>query len=94
MNVRLSDTKALGEVKALDDFYQMLQNDANRTFYGYVYRALHVWVIMGTQIGPYMGTHLAESGSNCVVSRSCSNYIFMCPFSSSCFPCVGVRLVY
>ncbi|XP_013398167.1 protein pelota homolog isoform X2 [Lingula anatina] len=31
---RLSDTKASGEVKALDDFYQMLQNDPNRAFYG------------------------------------------------------------
>lgn len=33
---KLSDTKASGEVKALDDFYQMLQNDPNRAFYGYV----------------------------------------------------------
>ena len=32
--VKLCDTKALGEVKALDDFYQMLQNDSNRAFYG------------------------------------------------------------
>lgn len=31
---KLSDTKASGEVKALDDFYQMLQNDPNRAFYG------------------------------------------------------------
>lgn len=34
VNVKLSDTKALGEVKALEDFYQMLQNDPNRAFYG------------------------------------------------------------
>ena len=33
---KLSDTKASGEVKALDDFYQMLQNDPNRAFYGLV----------------------------------------------------------
>lgn len=31
---KLADTKASGEVKALDDFYQMLQNDPNRAFYG------------------------------------------------------------
>ncbi|KAK7087533.1 protein pelota-like [Littorina saxatilis] len=34
VTARLSDTKALGEVKALDDFYQMLQNDPDRAFYG------------------------------------------------------------
>ena len=32
---RLSDTKALGEVKALDSFYQMLKNEPSRAFYGY-----------------------------------------------------------
>ena len=31
---KLSDTKALAEVKALEDFYLMLQNDPNRAFYG------------------------------------------------------------
>lgn len=31
---RLADTKAAGEVKALDDFYQMLQSDPDRAFYG------------------------------------------------------------
>ncbi|XP_074643940.1 protein pelota homolog [Tubulanus polymorphus] len=31
---KLADTKAAGEVKALDDFYQMLQTDSNRAFYG------------------------------------------------------------
>lgn len=31
---KLADTKASGEVKALDDFYQMMQNDPNRAFYG------------------------------------------------------------
>lgn len=31
---RLADTKASGEVKSLDDFYQMLQNDPDRAFYG------------------------------------------------------------
>ena len=31
---KLSDTKAAGEVKALEDFYSMLQNDSNRAFYG------------------------------------------------------------
>ncbi|CAD5120777.1 DgyrCDS9337 [Dimorphilus gyrociliatus] len=30
----LSDTKAISEVKALDDFYEMLQNDPGRAFYG------------------------------------------------------------
>ncbi|KAK3084016.1 hypothetical protein FSP39_006775 [Pinctada imbricata] len=34
VTAKLSDTKAAGEVKALDDFYQMLQNDPNRAFYG------------------------------------------------------------
>ena len=33
---RLADTKASGEVKSLDDFYQMLQNDPDRAFYGLV----------------------------------------------------------
>eukprot|EP00040_Diaphanoeca_grandis_P017510 m.91474 g.91474 ORF g.91474 m.91474 type:complete len:386 (-) comp26472_c0_seq1:104-1261(-) len=32
---RLSNTKAAGEVKALDDFYKMLNTDADRAFYGY-----------------------------------------------------------
>ena len=31
---KLADTKAAGEVKALDDFYQMLQNDPDRAYYG------------------------------------------------------------
>ena len=31
---RLADTKASGEVRSLEDFYQMLQNDPNRAFYG------------------------------------------------------------
>ncbi|EOA95850.1 Protein pelota-like protein, partial [Anas platyrhynchos] len=31
---RLSDTKAAGEVKALDDFYKMLQHEPDRAFYG------------------------------------------------------------
>lgn len=31
---KLHDTKAIGEVKALDDFYQMLNTDPNRAFYG------------------------------------------------------------
>ena len=34
--VRLQDTKASAEVKALDDFYHMLQHDPNRAFYGCV----------------------------------------------------------
>lgn len=34
VTARLADTKASGEVKALDDFYQMLQNDPDRAFYG------------------------------------------------------------
>lgn len=31
---RLSDTKAAGEVKALNDFYTMLNNEPSRAFYG------------------------------------------------------------
>ena len=31
---RLADTKALGEVKALEAFYQMLKNEPNRAYYG------------------------------------------------------------
>lgn len=31
---RLQDTKAAGEVKALEDFFEMLSNDPNRAFYG------------------------------------------------------------
>lgn len=31
---RLSDTKAAGEVKALEDFYKMLQQEPDRAFYG------------------------------------------------------------
>ena len=33
---KLADTKASGEVRALEDFYQMLQVDPNRAFYGWV----------------------------------------------------------
>lgn len=32
---RLSDTKAMGEVKALDAFYQMLKSEPDRAYYGY-----------------------------------------------------------
>jgi hypothetical protein len=32
---RLTDTKALGEVKSLDSFYQMLKTEPSRAFYGY-----------------------------------------------------------
>ena len=31
---RISDTKAAGEVKALESFYAMLQTDPSRAFYG------------------------------------------------------------
>lgn len=31
---KLADTKATSEVKALEEFYQMLQNDPDRAFYG------------------------------------------------------------
>ncbi|XP_068610611.1 protein pelota homolog [Brachionichthys hirsutus] len=31
---RLSDTKAAGEVRALEDFYKMLQHEPDRAFYG------------------------------------------------------------
>uniref|UniRef100_A0A2I9LPF4 Protein pelota homolog n=1 Tax=Centruroides hentzi TaxID=88313 RepID=A0A2I9LPF4_9SCOR len=33
--VKLADTKAAGEVKALEAFYTMLQNEPNRAFYGF-----------------------------------------------------------
>jgi protein pelota len=33
-SVRLSDTKAAGEVKALESFYSMLQHEPNRACYG------------------------------------------------------------
>lgn len=36
VSARLSDTKAAAEVKALEDFYAMMQNDPNRAFYGLV----------------------------------------------------------
>ena len=32
--VKLADTKAASEVKALDSFYSMLQSEPNRAFYG------------------------------------------------------------
>lgn len=35
VTARLADVKASGEVKSLDDFYQMLQNDPDRAFYGW-----------------------------------------------------------
>ncbi|KAJ1933272.1 Translation factor pelota, partial [Linderina pennispora] len=35
IKARLADTKAAQEVKALDSFYQMLNNDPDRAFYGY-----------------------------------------------------------
>jgi protein pelota len=31
---RLSNTKASGEVKVLNDFYEMLKNEPDRAFYG------------------------------------------------------------
>ena len=31
---KLADTKATGEVRALDAFYAMLQNEPDRAFYG------------------------------------------------------------
>ena len=34
VSVKLADTKAASEVKALDSFYSMLQNEPNRAFYG------------------------------------------------------------
>lgn len=32
---RLADTKAASEVKALDEFFEMMRNDSDRAFYGY-----------------------------------------------------------
>ncbi|XP_036802572.1 protein pelota homolog isoform X2 [Oncorhynchus mykiss] len=34
VTARLSDTKAAGEVKALEDFYKMLKHEPDRAFYG------------------------------------------------------------
>lgn len=34
VSVKLADTKAAAEVRALDSFYVMLQNEPNRAFYG------------------------------------------------------------
>ncbi|KAJ1884560.1 Translation factor pelota, partial [Kickxella alabastrina] len=35
IKARLADTKATQEVKAMDEFYQMLNNKPDRAFYGY-----------------------------------------------------------
>ena len=35
VTARLSDTKAAGEVKALEQFYRMLQDDPAKAYYGY-----------------------------------------------------------
>jgi len=35
VTVRLSDTKAAGEVRALETFYRTLQEDPNKAYYGY-----------------------------------------------------------
>ena len=43
---KLADTKASGEVKVLDDFYQMLQNDPNRAFYGWVRSSLNPYPVI------------------------------------------------
>ncbi|OQR69061.1 protein pelota-like [Tropilaelaps mercedesae] len=44
---KLSDTKATGEVKALDQFYQVLQTESTKAFYGpkHVEQAAHVQAI-------------------------------------------------
>ena len=34
VTAKLADTKAAGEVRALDAFYHMLQNEPDRAFYG------------------------------------------------------------
>ena len=34
VTAKLSDTKASGEVRILQEFYQMMQTDPNRAFYG------------------------------------------------------------
>ena len=36
ISARLADTKAIAEVRALDAFYQMLQTEPDRAFYGLV----------------------------------------------------------
>jgi len=51
VSTRLSDTKAAAEVKALDDFYTMLQNDPNRAFYGFV-NSVIVYCMLNGLINP------------------------------------------
>ena len=51
VTARLSDTKAAAEVKALDDFYTMLQNDPNRAFYGFV-NSLTVYYVLNGLLNP------------------------------------------
>lgn len=56
--VKLADTKAAGEVKALDDFYTMLQTDPDRAYYGYIsylliglqVHCLFIWIVPCTSI--------------------------------------------
>ena len=38
---RLAETKAAGEVKALDEFFEMMRNDSDRAFYGYNVPPIH-----------------------------------------------------
>lgn len=52
ISARLADTKAISEVKALDAFYQMLQTEPDRAFYGYV----------GKGVGELMENKMGELG--------------------------------
>ena len=47
---KLTDTKALGEVKALESFYQMLKLDPNRAYYGLVLILRIVLVIISKML--------------------------------------------
>lgn len=40
---RLSETKAAGEVKALEEFFEMMRNDPDRAFYGYKVSFSFTW---------------------------------------------------
>lgn len=40
---RLTETKALGEVKLIEAFYQMLKSEPSRAYYGYIYFEIYLY---------------------------------------------------
>ena len=42
VSARLMDTKATTEVRALEDFYVMMQTDPQRAFYGLIFLTIHL----------------------------------------------------